>query len=59
VHLSGKKNISCLLLEIKNKGKEVIICRLWRERIWRQIAGLGRYFIGTVEIQFSENHLDV
>jgi hypothetical protein len=59
VYLSDKKNISYLLLEIKKKGKEVIFCRLWRESRWRQKAGLGRYFMGTVEIQFSENHLDV
>ena len=41
----------------ERKGSD--FCRVWRDIRWRQKAGLGWYFMGSVEIQFSGNHLDV
>ena len=48
-----------MLVVTKKTEKEVIYCRLWTERGWRESAGFGRYVMDNVEIQFSGNLLDV
>jgi hypothetical protein len=55
----GRGNISSMLVVTKKTEKEVIYCRLWTERGWRESAGFGRYVMDNVEIQFSGNLLDV